>query len=103
ARGCRCGVVVRGHAPDVLRRGGRGRVITSSTSPTVPFGRHTVAEHEAMVAAVHVLEPGRVPGDRTAAGLRVRAGTMAAEGVLHDLGLIHMLSSDSQGMGRAGE
>jgi urease subunit alpha len=92
-----------GHAPDLLRVVGRERVLTSSTSPTVPFGRHAVDEHRAMVAAVHVLEPGRVHGDRTAVDLRVRAGTMAAEGVLHDLGLIHMLSSDSQGMGRAGE
>jgi urease subunit alpha len=92
-----------GHAPDLLRVVGRERVLTSSTSPTVPFGTHTVAEHGPMVAAVHVLEPGRVHGDLTAASLRVRAGTMAAEGVLHDMGLIHMLSSDSQGMGRAGE
>jgi urease subunit alpha len=92
-----------GHAPDLLRVVGRERVLTSSTSPTVPYGRHTVREHLAMVAAVHVLEPGRVHGDLTAATLRVRAGTMAAEGVLHDMGLIHMLSSDSQGMGRAGE
>jgi urease subunit alpha len=92
-----------GHAPDLLRVCGRERVLTSSTSPTVPFGVHTVDEHLAMVAAVHVLEPGRVYGDLTAARLRVRAGTMAAESVLHDLGLIHMLSSDSQGMGRAGE
>jgi len=92
-----------GHAPDLLRVVGRQRVLTSSTSPTVPFGVETVAEHGPMVAAVHVLEPGRVHGDLTAAALRVRAGTMAAEGALHDMGLIHMLSSDSQGMGRAGE
>jgi urease subunit alpha len=92
-----------GHAPDLLRVVGRERVLTSSTSPTVPFGVHAEAEHLAMVAAVHVLAPGRVHGDLTAARLRVRAGTMAAEGVLHDMGLIHMLSSDSQGMGRAGE
>jgi urease subunit alpha len=92
-----------GHAPDLLRVIGRERVLTSSTSPTVPYGVHTVDEHMAMVAAVHVLEPGVVHGDLTAARLRVRAGTMAAEGVLHDMGLIQMLSSDSQGMGRAGE
>jgi urease subunit alpha len=92
-----------GHAPDLLRVCGRERVLTSSTSPTVPYGVHTVDEHLAMVAAVHVLDPGRVYGDLTAARLRVRAGTMAAEGVLHDLGLIAMMSSDSQGMGRAGE
>ena len=92
-----------GHAPDLLRLAGRPTILTSSTSPTVPFGRDTAAEHLAMVAAVHVLEPGRVHGDLTAASARVRPGTMAAEGVLHDLGIIHMLSSDSQGMGRAGE
>jgi urease subunit alpha len=92
-----------GHAPDLLRLAGRERILTSSTTPTVPFGVDTAAEHAAMVAAVHVLEPGRVHGDRAAIGARVRPATMAAEGVLHDLGIIHMLSSDSQGMGRAGE
>jgi urease subunit alpha len=92
-----------GHAPDLMRLAGRAHILTSSTSPTVPFGRDTAAEHEAMVAAVHVLEPGRVAGDREAIRARVRPGTMAAEGVLHDLGIVHMLSSDSQGMGRAGE
>jgi urease subunit alpha len=92
-----------GHAPDLLRLAGRERILTSSTAPTVPFGVDTAAEHAAMVAAVHVLQPGVVPGDRQAAEARVRPATMAAEGVLHDLGIIHMLSSDSQGMGRAGE
>lgn len=92
-----------GHAPDLLRLAGRPSILTSSTTPTVPFGVDAPAEHVAMVAAVHVLEPGRVHGDLTAARARVRPATMAAEGVLHDLGIIHMLSSDSQGMGRAGE
>ncbi|HWT95918.1 MAG TPA: urease subunit alpha [Solirubrobacteraceae bacterium] len=92
-----------GHAPNLMELAGRAHILTSSTSPTVPFGVDTRAEHEAMVAAVHVLEPGRVAGDREAIRARVRAGTMAAEGVLHDLGIVHMLSSDSQGMGRAGE
>jgi urease subunit alpha len=92
-----------GHAPDLMKLAGRANILTSSTAPTVPFGRDTVAEHAAMVAAVHVLEPGRVHGDATAVRARVRAATMAAEGVLHDLGIVHMLSSDSQGMGRAGE
>lgn len=92
-----------GHAPDLMKLAGRANILTSSTAPTVPFGRDTAAEHAAMVAAVHVLEPGRVPGDATAVRARVRAATMAAEGVLHDLGIVHMLSSDSQGMGRAGE
>jgi urease subunit alpha len=92
-----------GHAPDLLKLAGRERILTSSTSPTVPFGVDTAAEHEAMVAAVHVLQPGIVAGDRQAAQARVRPATMAAEGVLHDMGIVHMLSSDSQGMGRAGE
>ncbi|HEU4974762.1 MAG TPA: urease subunit alpha [Baekduia sp.] len=92
-----------GHAPDLMRLAGRPTILTSSTTPTVPYGVDTAAEHVAMVAAVHVLEPGRVPGDLTAARNRVRPATIAAEGVLHDLGIVHMLSSDSQGMGRAGE
>jgi urease subunit alpha len=92
-----------GHAPNLLDLAGRERVLTSSTSPTVPFGAGAEAEHLAMVAAVHVLAPGARAGDWTALRHRVRAQTMAAEGVLHDLGVIAMLSSDSQGMGRVGE
>ena len=78
-----------GHAPDLLNLAGRERILTSSTSPTVPFGVHAEAEHLAMVAAVHVLAPGGVSGDWTALRARVRPRTMAAEGVLHDLGVIH--------------
>jgi urease subunit alpha len=92
-----------GHAPDLLALAGRERVLTSSTSPTLPFGPGAEAEHLAMVAAVHVLAPGGRAGDWTALRARVRPATMAAEGVLHDLGVIAMLSSDSQGMGRIGE
>ncbi len=92
-----------GHAPNLLDLAGRDRVLTSSTSPTVPFGVGAEAEHLAMVAAVHVLAPGGRAGDWTALRHRVRPRTMAAEGVLHDLGVIAMLSSDSQGMGRIGE
>jgi urease subunit alpha len=92
-----------GHAPDLMALAGRERILTSSTTPTVPFSVHAADEHLAMVAAVHVLEPGRIHGDLTAARARVRPATMAAEGVLHDLGIVPMLSSDSQGMGRAGE
>jgi urease subunit alpha len=92
-----------GHAPDLLALAGRERVLTSSTSPTVPFGPGAEAEHLAMVAAVHMLAPGDRAGDWTALRHRVRPQTMAAEGVLHDLGVIAMLSSDSQGMGRIGE
>jgi urease subunit alpha len=92
-----------GHAPNLLGLAGRERVLTSSTTPTIPFGTHTEEEHKAMVAAVHLLEPGSRPGDATVLGHRVRAWTMAAESVLHDLGVIHIISSDSQGMGRVGE
>jgi urease subunit alpha len=92
-----------GHAPDLLALAGRERMLTSSTNPTVPFGVGAEAEHLAMVAAVHVLEPGTRSGDASILRERVRPFTMAAESVLHDLGVIPMLSSDSQGMGRVGE
>ena len=92
-----------GHAPDLLALAGQSNILASSTSPTIPFGLGAVAEHLAMVPAVHVLEPQSRAGDQRALALRVRAATMAAEGVLHDLGVIPMMSSDSQGMGRIGE
>ena len=92
-----------GHAPDLLSLAGRERFLTSSTNPTVPFGAGAEAEHLAMVAAVHLLEPGVRAGDAAILRARVRPWTMAAETVLHDLGVIPILSSDSQGMGRVGE
>jgi urease subunit alpha len=92
-----------GHAPDLLSLAGRERLITSSTNPTVPFGVGAEAEHLAMVAAVHLLEPGSRAGDAAILRTRVRAWTMAAESALHDLGVIPILSSDSQGMGRIAE
>ena len=92
-----------GHAPDLLSLAGRERFLTSSTNPTVPFGPGAEAEHLAMVAAVHLLEPGARAGDAAILRARVRPWTMAAETVLHDLGVIPILSSDSQGMGRVGE
>jgi urease subunit alpha len=92
-----------GHAPDLLSLAGRERLLTSSTNPTVPFGIGAEAEHLAMVAAVHLLEPGARAGDAAILRARVRAWTMAAETVLHDLGVIPILSSDSQGMGRISE
>jgi urease subunit alpha len=91
-----------GHAPDLLRIVGRPGVLGSSTNPTLPFGVNAVAEHGPMIRHVHVLRDD-LPGDAALADDRVRARTMAAEGPLHDLGLIHMMSSDSQGMGRIGE
>jgi urease subunit alpha len=92
-----------GHAPDLLSLAGRERLITSSTNPTVPFGVGAEAEHLAMVAAVHLLEPGDRAGDAAILRARVRPWTMAAESALHDLGVIPILSSDSQGMGRIAE
>jgi urease subunit alpha len=92
-----------GHAPDLLAIVGRERILTSSTTPTIPFGPGAEPENLAMAAAVHVLDPVARGGDATILRHRVRGWTMAAEPVLHDLGLIQMLSSDSQGMGRAGE
>jgi urease subunit alpha len=92
-----------GHAPDLLALAGEPNVLCSSTTPTVPFGASAEAEHLEMVPAVHVVDPTRHAADARAVRLRVRAATMAAEGVLHDLGVIPMLSSDSQGMGRIGE
>ncbi len=91
-----------GHVPDVLELAGVPHVIGSSTNPTLPFGRDAVAEHEAMIVAVHGLRP-ELPGEARLARDRVRAATMAAETLLHDLGVIPVTSSDAQGMGRAGE
>jgi urease subunit alpha len=91
-----------GHAPDVLSLAGVPHVIGSSTNPTLPFGRDAVAEHLAMIMSVHALH-GDVPGDLAIARDRIRARTMGAENVLHDLGVIPITSSDAQGMGRAGE
>lgn len=91
-----------GHVPDVLELAGVPNVIGSSTNPTLPFARDAVAEHEAMIMAVHGLDAA-VPDQWRLARDRVRPATMAAETVLHDLGVIPVTSSDAQGMGRAGE
>lgn len=91
-----------GHAPDVLQLAGVPHVIGSSTNPTLPYARDAVAEHEAMIVAVHGLRP-HLPGEAALAHDRVRAATMAAETVLHDLGVVPITSSDAQGMGRIGE
>ncbi|WP_345651027.1 urease subunit alpha [Streptomyces tremellae] len=91
-----------GHVPNVLRMAGVPNVIGSSTNPTLPFGRDAVAEHYGMIVSVHGLKPD-LPGDAALARDRIRAGTMGAEDVLHDVGAIGITSSDAQGMGRAGE
>ncbi|MEV2202648.1 urease subunit alpha [Streptomyces fradiae] len=91
-----------GHVPNVLKMAGVPHVIGSSTNPTLPFGRDAVAEHYGMIVSVHDLKTD-LPGDAALARDRIRAGTMGAEDVLHDLGAIGITSSDAQGMGRAGE
>ncbi len=91
-----------GHVPNVLGLAGVANVIGSSTNPTLPFGRDAVAEHYDMIICAHGLTPG-LPSDQQLAHDRIRASTMGAEDVLHDLGVIPITSSDAQGMGRAGE
>ncbi|CAM5365143.1 Urease subunit alpha OS=Streptomyces fumanus OX=67302 GN=ureC2 PE=3 SV=1 [Streptomyces fumanus] len=91
-----------GHVPNVLKMAGVPNVIGSSTNPTLPFGRDAVAEHYGMIVSVHDLKTD-LPGDVAMARDRIRASTMGAEDVLHDLGAIGITSSDAQGMGRAGE
>jgi urease subunit alpha len=91
-----------GHVPDVLRLAGEPTLVTSSTNPTLPFGRDAVSEQFDMILSAHGLRA-ELPGDAIIARDRIRAGTMGAEDVLHDLGVIPITSSDAQGMGRAGE
>ncbi len=91
-----------GHAPDVLTLAGHANVLASSTNPTLPYGVNAVAEHVDMIMLSHGMDPGR-DSDVRIARSRVRGVTMAAEGRLHDLGVIGVTSSDAQGMGRAGE
>ncbi|GAA4987934.1 urease subunit alpha [Yinghuangia aomiensis] len=91
-----------GHVPDVLRLAGEPNVIGSSTNPTLPFGRDALAEHFDMIVSCHGLKTD-LPSDVVIARDRIRAGTMGAEDMLHELGVIPITSSDAQGMGRAGE
>src|ERR1700716_3183463 len=91
-----------GHAPDIIRIAALPNVLPSSTNPTRPYTINTLAEHLDMLMVCHHLNPG-VPEDIAFAESRIRAETMAAEDVLHDLGVISMYSSDSQAMGRIGE
>nr|WP_134011194.1 urease subunit alpha [Streptomyces sp. 846.5] len=91
-----------GHVPNVLKMAGVPNVIGSSTNPTLPFGRDALGEHFGMIVSAHDLKVD-LPGDAAMARDRIRAGTMGAEDVLHDLGVIGITSSDAQGMGRAGE
>jgi urease subunit alpha len=91
-----------GHAPDIIRLCGEPNVLPSSTNPTMPFTRNTLDEHLDMLMVCHHLSPS-VPEDVAFADSRIRPETIAAEDVLHDLGALSMMSSDSQAMGRIGE
>jgi urease subunit alpha len=91
-----------GHVPNVLKLAGVPNVIGSSTNPTLPFGRDALDEHYEMIFAAHGLNH-HSHSDHHIVKDRIRGGTMGAEGVLHDLGVIGITSSDAQGMGRAGE
>ncbi len=91
-----------GHAPDIMRVVGFPNVLPSSTNPTMPYTRNTLDEHLDMLMVCHHLNP-RAPEDVAFAESRIRPETMAAEDVLHDIGAISMMASDSQAMGRVGE
>jgi urease subunit alpha len=91
-----------GHAPDIIRVCGEPNCLPSSTNPTMPFTVNTMDEHLDMLMVCHHLDA-RIPEDLAFAESRIRAETIAAEDILHDLGAISMMSSDSQAMGRMGE
>jgi urease subunit alpha len=91
-----------GHAPDIIKIAGLPNVLPSSTNPTRPLTVNTIAEHLDMLMVCHHLNP-QVPEDVAFAESRIRRETIAAEDILHDLGAISMMSSDSQAMGRIGE
>src|SRR5205814_3294624 len=91
-----------GHAPDILRVCGEPNVLPSSTNPTRPLTVNTLDEHLDMLMVCHHLDK-NLPEDVAFAESRIRAETIAAEDILHDLGAITIISSDSQAMGRIGE
>jgi urease subunit alpha len=91
-----------GHAPDILKVSGEPNALPSSTNPTLPYGINSQAELFDMIMVCHNLNP-KIPSDVSFAESRVRAETIAAENVLHDMGVISMITSDSQAMGRIGE
>ncbi len=91
-----------GHAPDIIKVAGLPNVLPSSTNPTRPFTVNTLEEHLDMLMVCHHLDP-NIPEDIAFAESRIRRETIAAEDILHDLGAISMISSDSQAMGRVGE
>ncbi len=91
-----------GHAPDIIRVCGEANVLPSSTNPTRPYTVNTLDEHLDMLMVCHHLDP-NLPEDVAFAESRIRGETIAAEDILHDLGAISIISSDSQAMGRIGE
>jgi urease subunit alpha len=91
-----------GHAPDIIRVVGEANFLPSSTNPTMPYTVNTLDEHVDMLMVCHHLDAG-IAEDLAFAESRIRKETIAAEDVLHDLGAISMMSSDSQAMGRVGE
>src|SRR5476649_1311523 len=91
-----------GHAPDIIKVAGLENVLPSSTNPTRPFTKNTIDEHLDMLMVCHHLDPS-IAEDLAFAESRIRKETIAAEDILHDLGALSMMSSDSQAMGRLGE
>ncbi len=91
-----------GHAPDIIKVAGLPNVLPSSTNPTRPYTINTLDEHLDMLMVCHHLDP-NIPEDVAFAESRIRRETIAAEDILHDLGALSMMSSDSQAMGRVGE
>ncbi|MEY4345292.1 MAG: urease subunit alpha, partial [Pseudomonadota bacterium] len=91
-----------GHAPDILKVVGQANFLPSSTNPTMPYTHNTLDEHVDMLMVCHHLDAG-IAEDLAFAESRIRKETIAAEDILHDLGAISMMSSDSQAMGRVGE
>ncbi|MFG1318808.1 urease subunit alpha [Xanthobacter autotrophicus] len=91
-----------GHAPDIIKVAGLANVLPSSTNPTRPYTRNTIDEHLDMLMVCHHLDP-EIAEDLAFAESRIRKETIAAEDILHDLGALSMMSSDSQAMGRVGE
>lgn len=91
-----------GHAPDIIRAASAPNVLPSSTNPTMPFTKNTLDEHLDMLMVCHHLDK-NIPEDVAFADSRIRPETIAAEDVLHDMGVFSMMSSDSQAMGRIGE
>jgi urease subunit alpha len=91
-----------GHAPDIIKVAGLTNVLPSSTNPTRPFTRNTIDEHLDMLMVCHHLDPA-IAEDLAFAESRIRKETIAAEDILHDIGALSMMSSDSQAMGRIGE